>query len=159
MASKIPFLLFILALLAPLPGLAQCEDAESAKTNVLQLDQDIEQLIDLAQNREVVRKKQIEEIAVSLIKRGKWTEQDKAAFFISMMTAPEILAMEAQKKPMRNSYMLATKTMILLKNKQDFKTACQNAAEIRFDLAKISEINLKEYDWLLEKIRSIDTAK
>lgn len=94
-----------------------------------------------------------------MIKRGKWTVKDKSAFFLSMMTGPDFLAMEAKKKLVLNDYMLATKTMLLFKDKQDFKTACRNAQEMRSTLAQIAEINLKEYDVMLEKIRSIDTAK
>ena len=153
-------LVLLIACLASAPTFPsnECADEETAKANVERLDGDIAQLRDLRKVQEAATQKKISDTASVLVGRGKWTEQDRSAFFAAQLKAESFATAEKQKKTQLALFGLAAQTMISYKEKANFKEACVSANNMRELLGKVGAINDAQYKTMLGNVQAVAAA-
>ncbi|MEK7884604.1 hypothetical protein [Methyloversatilis sp. NSM2] len=136
-------------------AVGECDDEKVASANVEKLDTDIVRLRDDRKAKEAAIQKQIDLVASSLIQRGTWTASDRTKFFAEILKSDDFVSFEKQKRSSLALFGLAAQTMVAYRQKGNAKEACISAEHMKEHLAKVGEINDRQYNFMLNKIQSI----
>jgi hypothetical protein len=132
-----------------------CEVPEKAKEISLSLDGDIETFRATVKKRESSLEAEIAAEATSLTTDGLLTEHQRMAFFQSLPTSREFADLEHDKGAHLKTYMDHARGAAQNIQAKNYQDTCKHAVSMLAELKEISELNVRQYAFMLTSLRAI----